>query len=199
MGLFCFVQRGSKKEKNDTQKSKFKDTQGVYYHHYDNENDPLRGAGEGQRPSRGQIIIEPAAYDYAAYDEIMEQRQRMLCSQRGKDGGYITPLPKDRPLSAVGNDGNGYMSPKEAAKEPSKSKDSPSPPGNGGYLSPLEEQLAKHSSSNSDSSSKKLDKSIKYQNDPRGKPKTQGLYESIKDAGVTQEHQYIDLQRNVVS
>ena len=66
MGLFCFVQRGSKKEKNDTQKSKFKDTQGVYYHHYDNENDQLRGAGEGQRPSRGQIIIEPAAYDYAA-------------------------------------------------------------------------------------------------------------------------------------
>ena len=107
----------------------------------------------------GQIIIEPAAYDYAAYDEIKEQRQRMLGSQRGKDGGYITPMSKDRPLPAVGGDGNGYMSPTAAKKESSKSKDSPSPPGNGGYLSPLEEQLAKHSSSNSDSSSKKSDKS----------------------------------------
>ena len=194
-----FVQRGFKKGKNDNQKSKFKDTQGVHYHHYDNENDPLRGAGEGPGPSRGQIIIDPAAHDYAAYDEIKEQRQRMLGSQRGKDGGYITPMSQDRPLPPVGGDGNGYMSPTAAAKDSSKSKDSPSPPGNGGYLSPLEEQLAKHSSSNSDSSSNKSDKSRKYQNDPRAKPKTQGLYESIKDAGVTQEHQYIELQRNVVS
>ena len=92
----------------------------------------------------------------------MEQRQRMLCSQRGKDGGYITPLPKDMPLFDVGDDRNGYMSPKKAAKEPSKSKDSPSPPGNGGYLFPLVEQLTKHTYSNSTS-----DKSRKYQNDPR--------------------------------
>lgn len=196
---FLCYKIGFKKGKNDNQKSKFKDTQGVHYHHYDNENDPLRGAGEGPGPSRGQIIIDPAAHDYAAYDEIKEQRQRMLGSQRGKDGGYITPMSQDRPLPPVGGDGNGYMSPTAAAKDSSKSKDSPSPPGNGGYLSPLEEQLAKHSSSNSDSSSNKSDKSRKYQNDPRAKPKTQGLYESIKDAGVTQEHQYIELQRNVVS
>ena len=101
----------------------------------------MRGAGEGPGPSRGQIIIDPAAHDYAAYDEIKEQRQRMLGSQRGKDGGYITPMSQDRPLPAVGGDGNGYMSPTAAAKESSKSKDSPSPPGNGGYLSPIE-QLA---------------------------------------------------------
>ena len=66
----------------------------------------------------------------------------MLGSQRGKDGGYITPMSKDRPLPAVGGDRNGYMSPVAAAKESSKSKDYPSPPGNGGYLSPIEEQLA---------------------------------------------------------
>ena len=139
---FFHVQRGFKKGKNDTQKSKFKDTQGVHYHRYDNENKPLRGAGEGPGPSRGKIIINPAAYDYAAYDEIKEQRQRMLGSQREKDGGYITPISKDRPLPVVGGDGNGYMSPTAAAKESSKSKDSPSPPGNEGYLSPIEEQLA---------------------------------------------------------
>ena len=66
--MHFFVQRGFKKGKNDNQKSKFKDTQGVHYHHYDNENDPLRGAGEGPGPSRGQIIIDPAAYDFAAYN-----------------------------------------------------------------------------------------------------------------------------------
>ena len=90
-----------------------------FFHHYDNENDPLRGAGEGLGPSRGQIIIDPTAYDYAAYDEIKEQRQRMLGSQRGKDGGYITPMSKDRPLPPVGDDGNGYMSATAAAKESS--------------------------------------------------------------------------------
>ena len=66
----------------------------------------------------------------------------MLGSQREKDGGYITPISKDGPLPPVGGDGNGYMSPMAAAKDSSKSKDSPSPPGDGGYLSPLEEQLA---------------------------------------------------------
>ena len=140
--LLFFVQRGFKKGKDDTHKSKFKDTQGVHYHRYDNENKPLRGAGEGPGPSRGQITIDPTAYDYAAYDKIKEQRQRMLGSQREKDGGYITPISKDRPLPAVGGDRNGYKSPTAAAKESSKSKDSPSPPGNGGYLSPIEEQLA---------------------------------------------------------
>ena len=50
--------------------SKLKDTQCVHYYHYDNENGPLRGAGKGLGPSRGQIYIDPAAYVYAAYDEI---------------------------------------------------------------------------------------------------------------------------------
>ena len=99
----------------------------------------------------------------------------MLGSQREKDGGYITPISKDKPLSAVGGDGNGYMSPTAAAKESSKSKDSPSTPGNGGYLSPLEEQLAIHSSSNCDSSSNKSDESRKYRNDQPDKPKIKGL------------------------
>ena len=136
--MLFLVQRGFRKDKNDTQKSKIKDTQCVHCHHFDNENDPLRSKGEGPGPSRGQIIIDPAAYVYAAYDEIQEQRQRMLGSQRGKDGGYITPMSKDRPMSAVEGDGNGYMSPTAAAKELSKSKHSPSSPGNVGYLSPLE-------------------------------------------------------------
>ncbi|XP_078338235.1 uncharacterized protein LOC144626868 [Crassostrea virginica] len=136
---FLCYKIGFKKGKNDNQKSKFKDNQSVHNHYYDNENDPLRGAGEGPGPSRGQIITDPAAHNYAAYGEIKEQRQRMLGSQRGKDGGYITPMSQDRPMPAVEGDGNGYISPTAAAKDSSKSKDSPLPPGNGGYLSPLEE------------------------------------------------------------
>ena len=61
---FFWFKRVVKKDK------KFKDTQCIHYHHYDNENDLLRGAGEGLGPSRGQIYIDPAAYVYAAYDEI---------------------------------------------------------------------------------------------------------------------------------
>ena len=62
--MLFLVQKGFIKDK------KFKDTQCIHYHHYDNENGPLRGAGKGLGPSRGQIYIDPAAYVYAAYDEI---------------------------------------------------------------------------------------------------------------------------------
>lgn len=167
------------------------ETQAMHYHLYDDE---ITAQQQRAGPSGGPIV-DLASHDYAAYDEIKEQRQR---SERKKDGGYITPMSQDRPLPPVGGgDGNGYVSPKSAPKQPprgneGKNGDSPSPPGNGGYLSPLEERKL---SSNSDSSS---DKSRKYQNEPAKKsPKTKGVYESIKDAGVTQEHQYIDLQTTV--
>lgn len=175
------------------------ETQAMHYHLYDDETSALQQLRAG--PSGGPIH-DPATHDYAAYDEIKEQRQRIAAgSERKKDGGYITPMAQDRPLPPVsGGDGNGYISPKSAPKQPprgnvGKNGDSPSPPGNGGYLSPLEERKL---SSNSDSSSDKSDKSKKYQNEPgKRSPKTKGVYESIKDAGVTQEHQYIDLHTTV--
>lgn len=174
------------------------ETQALDYHLYDDET-PLSQLRSG--PSGGPAV-DPATHDYAAYDEIKEQRQRIAAgSERKKDGGYITPMAQDRPLPPVGSgDGNGYISPKTAQKQPQKGNagkngDSPSPPGNGGYLSPLEERKL---SSNSDSGSDKSDKSRKYQNEPGKKsPKSKGVYESIKDAGITQEHQYIDLHTTV--
>lgn len=198
--FYSFFLRGVKKGRASYKKQAKSpgETQALDYHLYDDET-PLSQLRSG--PSGGPVV-DPATHDYAAYDEIKEQRQRIAAgSERKKDGGYITPMAQDRPLPPVGGgDGNGYISPKSAPKQPQKGNagkngDSPSPPGNGGYLSPLEERKL---SSDSDTGSDKSDKSRKYQNEPGKKsPKSKGVYESIKDAGITQEHQYIDLHTTV--
>lgn len=71
-------------------------------------------------PSAAQLSTD------AAYDEINDHRQRSQASQRKKDGGYMAPVSKNlnRPLPP----GQGK-----------RTKDSsPSPPGNDGYISPLQ-------------------------------------------------------------
>ncbi|XP_061189519.1 uncharacterized protein LOC133197475 [Saccostrea echinata] len=206
----CGVKKGRRIERKHNLHGFQEETQAVHYQHYhnDDENPEARPLAQ-QGPSAGQVSIDPT-HDYAAYDEIKDQRQRMQESQRRKEGGYLTPVSQDqsRALPPVRTNGDGYISPKAAAKKSleesrkTSKSDSPSPPGNGGYISPLQQEKntsEKMGSGNSDSSSEKSDKSDKsrkYQNEPSSKssPKTKALYESLKDTGVTQEHQYIELQ-----
>jgi hypothetical protein len=204
-----FIFSGFKRGKEQERKQHFPDDpQVVHYQHYQDGDEPVgRVAREQPGPSAGQLSTG-ASHEYAAYDEIKEHQQRMQASQRKKDGGYLTPVSQNvnRSLPAVRTDGDGYMSPasKSDTRPPGQgTRNSPSPPGNGGYISPLEAEDAAarlvSGNSNSDSSSNKSDKSDKsrkYQNEPRSKssPKSKGIYQSIKDAGISQEHQYVELQ-----
>ncbi|XP_062579246.1 uncharacterized protein LOC134248787 [Saccostrea cucullata] len=206
----CGVKKGRRIERKHKLQEFQEETQTVHYQHYqtDTENPEAIPLAQ-QGPSAGQVSVDPS-HDYAAYDEIKDQRQRMQESQRRKEGGYLTPVSQgqSRALPPVRTNGDGYVSPKTTAKKSQEeggktSKgDSPSPPGDGGYISPLQQEKdasERAGSGKSDSSSEKSDKSDKsrkYQNDPQGKssPKTKALYESLKDTGVTQEHDYIELQ-----
>lgn len=202
-----------KKGKAIERKRQFPDeAQVVHYQHYQDDDVSVgqRPAREQPGPSAGQLSTD-ASHDYAAYDEIKDHRQRLQASQRKKDGGYLTPVSQNlnRSLPPVRTDGDGYMSPTSASDnrppgQGKRSKDSsPSPPGNGGYISPLQaenvtERMLSGNSDSSSNKSDKSDKSRKYQNEPRSKssPKSKSIYQSIKDAGISQEHQYLELQTN---
>ncbi|XP_062579247.1 uncharacterized protein LOC134248788 [Saccostrea cucullata] len=206
----CGQKSGAQNERKRLKIEFSEDTQAINVQHYHNEDENigLERIAEHPGPSAGQI--SNPTHEYAAYDEIKDQRQRMQDSQRRKEGGYLTPVFQEpsRSQPPARSGGNGYVSPVTAAKQASGQRnknDSPSPPGNGGYLSPLREAkdaAARLLSGNSDSSSNKSDKSDKsrkYQNEPPRKspPKTAPLYEAIKDASIIQEHPYIDLQTSM--
>ncbi|XP_061188360.1 uncharacterized protein LOC133196493 [Saccostrea echinata] len=205
------MKKGQKKERKRFLLRSQENTQAVDYQHYfnDDENFTLQSFNTEGHPGTSSAYrfkeSQDPSHDYADYDEIKDQK---LEAKWRDEKGYSTAEFRslNRPLPPIKAEENDYMSPGDELpleqRNSSTSNDSSSPPGNGGYLSPLqeekeaEERLVSNNSDSSSNKSEKSDKSRKYENEPSRDSSSQAVtpYEVIKTTDESKQHQYVKLR-----
>ncbi|XP_062579244.1 uncharacterized protein LOC134241184 [Saccostrea cucullata] len=198
------MKKGQKKERKRYLLRSKENAQGGDYQHYFNDVEEMKARS---LRTRGYPVAEfqDPSHDYADYDEIKDQKfEAMLAEEKGYSTAEYES--RNRPLPPIKADDDGYSvhvdDPSPEQKNSSTSNGSSSPPGNGGYLSPLqeekeaEERLVSTNSDSSSNKSEKSEKSRKYQNEPPCDSSSEPItpYELIKNTEDSKDHQYIKLK-----